>query len=318
MGTARDPGRPGAAPARVPVRTLSLSIAAAMLGYAALAALTGNARAVAALAPRVWLAAFALSLASYLLRFGRWQALLAMLGARIGWRHSLEIYLAAFALTLTPGKAGELVRSVYLAPWGVRYHHSIGAFLAERLLDVAAVGLLSVLALTVFPQHRPWLLAALAACLTLVVALRSRLPRLAARRLARRALLRHAGAALATAGRLLRGRHLAPCAAASVLAWAAQGYALFLVVDALGYPLSPASAIGIYCLSILAGAASMIPGGLGATEAAIALLLAAVGMEPGAAVGAALVSRGVTLWLAVGLGIAAMAKLGLTRKATPA
>jgi uncharacterized protein (TIRG00374 family) len=55
----------------------------------------------------------------------------------------------------------------------------------------------------------------------------------------------------------------------------------------------------------LIGAASMIPGGIGTTEAALALLLGRLSVDPVAAVGVAVTFRLATLWFAVGLGILA-------------
>jgi len=74
--------------------------------------------------------------------------------------------------------------------------------------------------------------------------------------------------------------------------------------------------IAIYCLSILAGAVSFIPGGLGATEAAIVLLLSAAGVGQSDAITASLVSRSLTLWLAVGVGAFSMLKVAAIRPQT--
>ena len=98
------------------------------------------------------------------------------------------------------------------------------------------------------------------------------------------------------------------------MAWMAQGVSLYLIVHALGYELTASTVIAIYCLSILAGAASFIPGGLGATEAAIVLLLSAAGVGQTDAITASLVSRSLTLWLAVGIGVVAMIRAAFANK----
>ena len=59
-------------------------------------------------------AALSLSLCNYGLRFCRWQAYLRALDHPVPWRPSLGIYIAGFALTTTPGKAGEALRGVLL------------------------------------------------------------------------------------------------------------------------------------------------------------------------------------------------------------
>jgi len=92
------------------------------------------------------------------------------------------------------------------------------------------------------------------------------------------------------------------------MAWMAQGVSLYLIVHALGHELTASTVVEIYCLSILAGAASFIPGGLGATETAIVLLLSAAGVGQSDAIIASLICRSLTLWLAIGTGVIAMTK----------
>jgi uncharacterized protein (TIRG00374 family) len=305
-------GQPAAL--RIPVRAMSCAIVLAMIAYVAMAVLADRealARQVAAIPAGLWPVLVGLSLLSYLLRFARWQRFMANLGHRIPLLRNLEIYLSAFALTLTPGKAGETIRSVYLHPHGVGYAQSLGAFIAERLLDLAAVGLLAMLAIALVPQHWPWALTALSVCMAAMLLLRTRILSLAAARLAGRGAGKHVADAISAMGMLLSRRILAQALPLSFLAWMAQGISLYLIVNTLAYPLPLPTIVGIYCLSILAGAASFIPGGLGATEAAMALLLAAAGVGRGDAIAAALLSRGVTLWLAVGIGVIAMSRIAL-------
>jgi uncharacterized membrane protein YbhN (UPF0104 family) len=62
--------------------------------------------------------ALSLSLLNYGLRFIRWQAYLRAMDHHVPWWPSLRIYLAGFALTTTPGKAGEALRGVLRKRWG--------------------------------------------------------------------------------------------------------------------------------------------------------------------------------------------------------
>lgn len=297
---------------RIPVRAISFTIVAAMvlyIGMATFADWDAFSQAIASIPTVLWVEVIGLSLLSYLLRFARWHRFMGSLDHHIRLRRNLEIYLSAFALTLTPGKAGEAVRSVYLHSYGVSYPQSIGAFVSERLLDLAAVGLLASLVVVIFPEHLLWVLGAVSCCVAVVVLLRSRLMSLVVGRLTKGSLGVYASKCISTIAFLLSGRRLAEAVPTSLLAWAAQGFSLYLIVDSLGYDLSPITVIAIYSLSILAGAASFIPGGLGATEAAIALLLVAAGVSQSDAITASLVSRGLTLWLAVGIGVFAMSKI---------
>lgn len=308
-----SPRRPTPA-LRHAVRALSLMVVLAVALYLVLVTLADReafVRTLAAFPPALWGQVVTLSLLSYGLRFLRWQHFIAALGHRVPWPRHLLIYLSGFALTLTPAKAGETVRSVYLRPWGVAYAQSLATFVTERLLDVAAVGALASLAVLLFPAYRFWAWGALALCLALVLLMRSRLLPPVAARLPRGGFGQHTSEGIATVQGLLSGTRLAIALPLSLAAWTAQGCALYVIVAALGYPLTPATVIGLYCLSILAGAVSFIPGGLGATEAAIALLLTAAGLSVGDAFAASLVSRTLTLWLAVGLGAVAMGWIAL-------
>lgn len=305
-----------AAASRIPVRSISLAIVATAVLYVGIATLAdweAFDAAVSAVPGALWVQLVALSLLSYLLRFARWHHFIRAMGGNVPILRNLEIYLAAFALTLTPGKAGETIRSVYLHPYGVSYPQSIGAFVSERLLDLVAVGALASLAISMFPEQRPWMLVAFASIVIVILLLRSRLISLIVMRASRSLVVGQATTLFATVRFLLSGRRFAVAAPLSLAAWAAQGSSLFLIVHALGYELAAGTVIWIYCLSILAGAASFIPGGLGATEAAIILLLSASGVDQSDAITASLFCRSLTLWLAVGVGAFSMLKVATIR-----
>lgn len=302
---------------RILVRSISLAIVVTVVMYVGMATLAdweAFGAAVSALPGLLWAQVVVLSLLSYLLRFARWHHFIVALGHKVPILRNLEIYLAAFSLTLTPGKAGETIRSVYLHPYGVSYPHSIGAFVSERLWDLVAVGALASLAVSMFPEQRLWMFAAIACIVIVTLLLRSRLLSLIGRRAAGSSVAGHAANLVATVRFLLSGRRVAVAAPLSLMAWMAQGVSLYLIVHALGYELTASTVVAIYCLSILAGAVSFIPGGLGATEAAIVLLLSAAGVGQTDAITASLVSRSLTLWLAVGIGVVAMIRAAFANK----
>lgn len=110
--------------------------------------------------------------------------------------------------------------------------------------------------------------------------------------------------------KFLNNRSLVIALPLSLMAWTAQGYGLYLIVEAFGFDVSPLLVIGIYNISILAGAISFIPGGIGATEAAMSVLLISIGMDASLAVVASIVCRGMTLWVAVVIGLVSMVILG--------
>jgi uncharacterized protein (TIRG00374 family) len=103
---------------------------------------------------------------------------------------------------------------------------------------------------------------------------------------------------------LLRGRALLYGTALGVAAWFAECVALYLVLGGLGsWTLTLYAATFVYALSTLAGALSLLPGGLGVTELGMTALLVLFGVARETAVAAVLIVRLCTLWFAAGLGV---------------
>lgn len=251
--------------------------------------------------------ALLLSLVNYALRFARWQLYLRMLAHRIEWFPSLRIYLAGFALTTTPGKAGEAFRGVLLKRYGVPYPDSFAAFFSERLSDLAAIVLLALLGLTLYPDARPliYLGAALAGAGFLILSSRKILAGIEGM-IAGRARggkwLGHAFEVARQAQRCHRPTVLPAAMALSLTGWAAEALAFQLILHWMGIETTFAFAAFVFALSMLAGALSFTPGGLGSTEGVMAALLIWHGVSPADAIAATVLIRLTTLWFAVGLG----------------
>ena len=144
-------------------------LALGVAGYLVAALAADSARLLAALhslGPFGLLLVLGASLVNYALRFQRWAGYLANLGHVLPGGPHLLIYLAGFAFTVSPGKAGEAVRSLYLRDrYAVPYADSMAALFVERLLDVLAIAVLGSL---VVLQARHWWPAPLAS-LALVI-----------------------------------------------------------------------------------------------------------------------------------------------------
>lgn len=261
-----------------------------------------------------------LSAVNYALRAVRWRHFLAHLGHRLPWRAAAMNYVAGFALTTTPGKAGEAVRSVLLKrDHGTPVVDSLAAFFAERFSDVIALVMLGGIALAVLPAGK-WMAAIAAACtaIALFVATSESRTRGFAALLSR--FLPHRFVApftslLGQAGRLARGRVLATGLALSLVAWLAEAWALHLIVAEMGFKVDVVLAMGIYCAALIGGALFLLPGGLGSTEAILYALLMAAGLDAGSAAAATVVSRVTTLWFAVALGWPALVVASRERRA---
>lgn len=262
--------------------------------------------------------ALLLSFASFGLRFQRWTVLLGVLGHRLpAGRHFLA-YLSGFALTTTPGKAGEALRGYFLQREGVPFADSVAAFLAERLMDVLALCLLALLLTALAPSLLPAALAL--AALSLAGALVVTGPRFAGAlgdhglrrggRLGR--LATRVAAVLGHSGRMLAPSRLIAGTVTGLLAWGGQGLGLYLLGVGAGVEWTPGLAIGIYAAGLLASLlVFFLPGGIGGTELALVGLLSLAGVGTALALPLVLLSQLANLWFAVLLGLAAVALLGL-------
>jgi uncharacterized membrane protein YbhN (UPF0104 family) len=294
------------------VRWVVLLVAAGAIFYLVAIMWTGRAVVMAALVTLGWWALVAgagIASVSYLLRFARWHLALCWLGSPVPMMTNLLVYLSGLALTASPGKIGETFRSLLLRPLGVPVSRSLAAFFADRLSDVLGVSLL--LAAAGWKQSRFFdtgtvllVLITLGSFLLRAMVLHPATSGLCERipRLARRP-GQWISVALVPWAELWRPGKVAFFSFLAALAYGVQAAVFAWFCHLLGLDLSLGSAIEIYASAILLGAASMVPAGLGAMEAALVVQLLAQGADTAVAVSAAIAIRLVTLWLGLGIGV---------------
>src|SRR6185436_15009853 len=117
--------------------------------------------AMAAFQWRYALVACLLAAVNYGIRFLRWQFYLGRVGVTtVSTRDSLQVFLAGFALTVTPGKLGEAVKAVLLrASHGIPMARTAPIVIAERVTDLLALLLLALVGVFSFDVDRRFLIA---------------------------------------------------------------------------------------------------------------------------------------------------------------
>ncbi len=271
-----------------------------------------------------WLLILGCSFSNYLLRFIRWHYYLHYLTHSIPLTLHFLYYMAGFALTLTPAKVGETIRSTYLAQHAVPYTRSLAMFFTERFLDVVVIALLSLL---IFQfendthNYHYFVVVSVAVVVSFIPLLRQTFVTRAFSAAAdtmfwqpARVLLQHLSRLFTTARTLFAYKPIYLGLLLGSTAWLIQGLAFYFIVTTLNIDITLQQSIGIYALSLLAGAASFIPGGIGTTEAVMTLLLTLLGADTATAIAAALISRLSTLWFAVALGFGAALALSFEKK----
>ncbi len=258
--------------------------------------------------------ALGLSSVNYLLRFAKWELCLKWLDVRgdgpedapeLTLTRSLLIYMAGLSMSVTPGKIGEVLRSWLLRTTdGVPVTRTAPVVIADRMTDFIALVLLSLVGISEFQEYLPVVYVSVALVVVGVVILGS--PRLC------RAIL-HALERLPGVGRiahkveelidssatLMRLRYLAVLSALSVLGWALECVGYYYILHGfLGVEASLALCTFLWSVTTLIGALSFLPGGLGATEGSLALLITrlGVGVSSEIALASTVLIRGCTLW----------------------
>jgi glycosyltransferase 2 family protein len=294
-------------------RMIILSVGAAVLLYLAAILWFGWRQAAAALRALglgTLLGGAVLASTSYLWRFLRWEVALRYLGYQVPRRHHLLVYLAGLALTATPGKSGETFRTALLLQYGVRAPHSLAAFLVDRATDVLGMCLLGFLASCLVGQALSWAwLLAFAAALTGSRAFAWLLQHQRTGnwwgRLAgawQNLPIKGSQAVLESWASLWKLPRVAAFSGLAMAAYGSQALVFALFCQVAGTGLTAATCVLIFVQATLFGAASMVPAGLGAMEAALVFQLAERGVGNGVAVSLAIAIRLVTLWMGMAIG----------------
>jgi uncharacterized protein (TIRG00374 family) len=266
-----------------------------------------------------------ISFLSYFFRYLRWRWLLIRSGYPVGWKYGFIAYLSGFAFTASPGKVGELIRIRYFSRVGVPANISLGAFIYERALDLIVVLLLASLVIShpdlfilalIFVVIFIGLLFSVAMNPRFLTQLSTFLSSYSWSRLSKVIMVVRDG--LSSCRLWCKPLDLIISIGYGVLAWSLTSYGFMWLLSDLGLSIQPLEAFTIYPLGMLAGAASMLPGGVGSTELTIILLLGVYGVTVSISTIAAIGIRFATIWFAVlagfiCLGILEVWKLKLDR-----
>lgn len=284
--------------------------------YGAFVLITGYRQIAATLTHFHWWtlgAALALSSFNYGLRFLKWQYYLRLLSI-FGVRplDSLLIFLSGFVLTVTPGKLGEVFKSAVLAQThGVAPERSAPIVIAERLTDVIAVVVLILLGSLTLPGGLLWALLGSAAVCVGLIAIFWQTPTFWLLARMEKGLFAQVVPKLREAHKRLQAlaspKALVVPSFLSLVGWASEGIALYLLLRGFQAEVPLLQAIFFYATATLAGALIPVPGGLGVTETLIQQQLTRLAtVTQAAATSSMLLIRLATLWWAVLVGFVAL------------
>ena len=306
------------------VHSSLLTIVIAIAVYAIVVVFTGGSDVIGAiqsLSWELWSVLLLLSLLNYLLRYWRWHLYISHQNPHsITHLQHLSIYIAGFALTMTPGKAGEGMRSLYLKQHGIAHQRSIGALFVERIMDLLVILMMAGLGASFLSGGQTFwaVLVTLVIISSAIIIVKMPKDKIIASRIVQalpeklRHIIVFVESMLNNANDLLSLRFIFIGLFIGAIAWGLEGYGLYLTMDSFAIKpfVMPENAVylalAIYGMAILLGAISFLPGGLGGTEAAMIFMLVNVGFDNASAIAITFICRIATLWFAMALGVLMM------------
>lgn len=259
---------------------------------------------------------FALALGNYVIRVARWQYYLHCIDVSVPLGESATVFLSGFVMSVTPGKVGEVFKSLLLyEARGVSIARTAPIVIAERLTDLIALVMLTALGSLAF-EHGVLVASAgavLVSGMVLVFAYRPLgefILRFGERIRPTAKIMHKLHEAYESLLTMLRPAPLFFGTALAFVAWALECAALYAIVHGFpGLSMSWDGATFAYAASTIVGALAMLPGGLGVTEAGMTGLLQTLGgpaMTVEVATAATILVRLATLWFAVAIGLVAL------------
>lgn len=252
---------------------------------------------------------------NYVLRWLKWDIYLRHLniGHGVSRGDSALLFTAGMVMAVTPGKVGEVLKSYLLRRINqTPVSTSAPIVVAERMTDGIAMLLLMGVGLTLYPPAAPlfWVLVG-ATVIGIALIQSSRFVNWGLGFISHTKFAQPLQNAYQSSRSLLGWRMLGGATLISVVSWFFECIAFVYVLEGLGIAptwLIVQQSTFIFAASTLFGLVSLLPGGLGVSEASsTGLLVWMIPMSTAAAAAATMLIRFGTLWFGVLLGVVALA-----------
>jgi uncharacterized protein (TIRG00374 family) len=259
---------------------------------------------------------FLLAFCNYISRFFKWNYYTGILGIQIEKKLSLLIFLSSFIMSVTPGKVGEVFKSYLLKEQvDTPISKSAPIVIAERITDFLSLILLSIIGAITFNYGKELIIIIGAVFIMLIIILSSRRISISIINYFEKfkvisKVSHKIHIAYDSIYQMMQPKRLFIAILLSMVAWFFECFAFYLVINNFGIDkilyINIQIATFIYGFATIAGAVTMLPGGLGATDASITGLLIVLNIPKNISVASTLIIRIATLWFAVLVGIVSM------------
>lgn len=243
---------------------------------------------------------------AYFIRFIKWNFFLKSVGVHLNIKDNLFVFFSGLGMIITPAKVGEIWKGWLIKDInGESLSKTIPVVIIDRVTDLAGLIILSALGILYYKEGAYVLLIIILLFILFFIAIKSE--RISGKIIS--ILEKRAGkyskdikTMHQTFERLMDPKNMSLMSFLSAFAWFFECLALFFVAIGFGQFISVLISTFIFSFASLAGAVSMIPGGLGVAEATISGLLQYFGITATISIGVAIIIRFGTLWYGAILG----------------
>jgi len=249
---------------------------------------------------------------NYCFRYIKWNYYLKKVDIQINNKDNILIFASALAMTVTPGKIGELLKSYLLKEKNsIPISQTAPLIMTERLTDGISMIILASFGVLIYDYGKGILFSVIIFMIIIICLAQS--PKIISKLInflgKIKILKKHSESFkifYQNTYTLFKIKTLLFAIIIGIISWSFEGLIIFLTLKAMDTKISLLASIFIVSFSSIVGAISMLPGGLLAAEGSIFGLLLLMKIPKDIATVTTIITRFSTLWLGVLIGIIAL------------
>ena len=250
---------------------------------------------------------------SWIISYFRWNILLKNQNIHIPHSLNFQIFLVGGALGITPGKIGELFKSQILKEkFNIPRTKTAPLFIVEKFLDLVSAMIVTVIGIWFIPEIGYLAIIGLVISIILFKILTSKKLFIQTLSFLNKIkflskYLEPLSSSHEILSKTLHSKKMFSLLILSIFYWIVIGCAAFFVIEGFGFSVgSILNIISTYSSSLIIGALSFIPGGIGIAEGSLIGLLTFQGIDVSEAIVIVVLIRIFTLWFSTITGFIAL------------
>ena len=249
---------------------------------------------------------------NYCFRYIKWNYYLKKVNIRISSKDNMLIFASALAMTVTPGKIGELLKSYLLKERNnIPISQTAPLVMTERLTDGISMIILASFGVLIYDYGKGILFSVILFMIIIICLAQS--PKIINKLINYFTKIKYLKKYVENIRTfyqntyiLFKIKPLLFSIIIGIISWSFEGLIIFLTLKAMDTKISLLASVFIVSFSSIVGAISMLPGGLLAAEGSIFGLLLLMKIPKDIATVTTIITRFSTLWLGVLIGIIAL------------